>query len=297
MKKGFTLVELLAVIVILAIITLVAVPTINRMVQEGKKNALKDSAYGLIESANYYYAQTMIKNSDFDKIEYNFSNGKQTSSNNELLEYKGNIQNGKLILTNKGEVALCIDDNTNYAYKNVNDTNLTTGKGICSYDGETGDFTIISDVDILKNQISSLQNELNDLKSKGNATEDDITKGKTAVVQGNLITGSKEQSGNLSTWKKVASKASSINKVTINCTNIDGYEKLTAADFIITPLNTASQYIYNESQYVSYQTWTKSYNASTGILTIGACYHANKDSYAAMRLTYTLYDVYVTKNS
>ena len=43
MKKGFTLVELLAVIVILAVILVIAVPQINNVIKETRKNSLASS--------------------------------------------------------------------------------------------------------------------------------------------------------------------------------------------------------------------------------------------------------------
>lgn len=49
-KKGFTLVELLAVIVILAIIALIATPIILNIIKSAKKNAAIDSAYGYIDA-------------------------------------------------------------------------------------------------------------------------------------------------------------------------------------------------------------------------------------------------------
>ncbi|MDD3453816.1 MAG: prepilin-type N-terminal cleavage/methylation domain-containing protein, partial [Bacilli bacterium] len=56
MKKGFTLVELLAVIVILAVIALISVPIILGIIEKSKKGATEDSAYGILEAANLYYA-------------------------------------------------------------------------------------------------------------------------------------------------------------------------------------------------------------------------------------------------
>lgn len=48
--KGFTLVELLAVIVILAIIALIATPIILNVIDSAKKNAAVNSAYGYMEA-------------------------------------------------------------------------------------------------------------------------------------------------------------------------------------------------------------------------------------------------------
>lgn len=50
MKKGFTLVELLAVIVILAVIALIATPMIMGIIDKARKGALKETVHAYIES-------------------------------------------------------------------------------------------------------------------------------------------------------------------------------------------------------------------------------------------------------
>jgi type IV pilus assembly protein PilA len=52
-KKGFTLVELLAVIVILAIILAIAVPSISGMISNAKKSAFEDSVKMIITGIEY----------------------------------------------------------------------------------------------------------------------------------------------------------------------------------------------------------------------------------------------------
>ena len=49
-KRGFTLVELLAVIVILALIALIATPIILNVINDAKKEAAKDSFYGYMDA-------------------------------------------------------------------------------------------------------------------------------------------------------------------------------------------------------------------------------------------------------
>ena len=51
----------------------------------------------------------------------------------------------------------------------------------------------INNVSDALNSLYNMKTELNDLKGLGNATAEDITSGKTAVVQGKLVTGTKEQ--------------------------------------------------------------------------------------------------------
>ena len=60
-KKGFTLIELLAVIVILAVIALIATPLIMNVINDAKKNAFKDSAYGIIKAVELRAMQQSVE--------------------------------------------------------------------------------------------------------------------------------------------------------------------------------------------------------------------------------------------
>lgn len=185
-KQGFTLVELLAVIVILAVIAIITIPLIGDVIEKSKKGALEDSAYGIVEAANLYYTENIVEGIE-EPIIFDFVKGEQTSTLK--LEYKGKVEEGKVILNTNGKVVLCISDGKYYAYKNQEESKVTSGTGSCSYNGETGDFDIISDVDTLNAEIKSLKAEISTLKGQGNATSADILKDKTALVQGQLVTG------------------------------------------------------------------------------------------------------------
>ena len=50
-KNGFTLIELLAIIVILAIIAVITVPIILNIIDNSRRGAAKDSAYGYKDGA------------------------------------------------------------------------------------------------------------------------------------------------------------------------------------------------------------------------------------------------------
>lgn len=54
-NKGFTLIELLAIIVILAIIAVITVPIILNIIENSRKGAATDSAYGYKDSVNKTY--------------------------------------------------------------------------------------------------------------------------------------------------------------------------------------------------------------------------------------------------
>lgn len=63
-KKGFTLVELLAVIVILAIIALIATPIILNVIDSARKNAAINSAYGYMEAIEKSVVLSGFSNGD-----------------------------------------------------------------------------------------------------------------------------------------------------------------------------------------------------------------------------------------
>ena len=56
-KKGFTLVELLAVIVILGVIALIAVPTVFYLIEKSRMEAFKESVINSFSSLDYYLIQ------------------------------------------------------------------------------------------------------------------------------------------------------------------------------------------------------------------------------------------------
>lgn len=61
-KRGFTLVELLAVIIVLAVIALIATPMILNVITEAKKGAAKESAHAYIKAVDNSLVAYMLKN-------------------------------------------------------------------------------------------------------------------------------------------------------------------------------------------------------------------------------------------
>ena len=115
MKKGFTLIELLAVIIILAVIALIATPIVLNVVDNARKSANKDSAYGLLDSAKLYYMESLLDESKslsgnlIDKI--NVSGRKPDS--------------GTVYINNRGEIALAVVYDKTCYIKNYSETDLT----------------------------------------------------------------------------------------------------------------------------------------------------------------------------
>ena len=101
-KKGFTLIELLAIIVILAIIAVITVPIILNVIDNARKGAAKDSAYGLISAAEYYYANNVL----------NGENGYLFDGSTNILPYINvsgeQPDKGKIYMNDKGEIALAV---------------------------------------------------------------------------------------------------------------------------------------------------------------------------------------------
>ena len=62
-RNGFTLIELLAVIVILAIIAVIATPIIVGIIEDARKSAAADSAYGALDAVEKYYTQSLLSTS------------------------------------------------------------------------------------------------------------------------------------------------------------------------------------------------------------------------------------------
>lgn len=75
-KKGFTLIEILAVIVILSILALIVTPIVMNIIDDVNKKTFEETARNTARAAEMHYASSNLKNlvrSDSCYI-YNYSN-------------------------------------------------------------------------------------------------------------------------------------------------------------------------------------------------------------------------------
>ncbi len=115
-KKGFTLIELLAVIIILAIIALVAIPIILNMIENGRKAAAKDTAYGYIDAIEYSMGLSDINAEGYTDInipdnndEHEFYTVEEIQEQN--IKVKGKVpESGVVVIKNRKvtSASLCI---------------------------------------------------------------------------------------------------------------------------------------------------------------------------------------------
>ena len=128
MKKGFTLIELLAVIVILAIVALIITPVISNVIESARLASLRSSAYGILDASKIYYAKNDIKST----VRFDFENSNVTSNDTEdLIELKGDVKNGALLIDGNGKTTLCITDGKSSAYKNYTDDMVLVSNESC----------------------------------------------------------------------------------------------------------------------------------------------------------------------
>ena len=166
-NKGFTLIELLGGILILTVIALITIPVISGVINKARLNSLKDSAYGLIDASNLYYAQFGVSsNTRFDK-----SDNENTLKE---LRYKGNIKEGTVIINTKGKTTICVTDGKNSAYKNYNESAVTlVSKKTCTVPSNTNIVYLDDEATLtelsnqeLTDELNALKNEMASLKTK-----------------------------------------------------------------------------------------------------------------------------------
>jgi len=118
-KNGFTLIELLAVIVILAIIALIATPIILGIINDARRSAFKNTAYGLLKAGELYYSRQQLELNGMDK-------NKQFTFPTDEVVVEGSVPNGTILRVNtKGQTALVMSNEKYCITKGYSDDDIT----------------------------------------------------------------------------------------------------------------------------------------------------------------------------
>lgn len=156
-KRGFTLVELLAVIIVLSVIALIAVPMILNVITEAKKGAAKESAHAYIKAVNNSLATYMLKYDvayDYGKYEVKADGTISDDLNIGIKGYKPSA----------GTICIGSDRTVTKASLKINDyIILFDGKNVNLVDGNTveeidcnSNAVLIKDGDEAKEKIDSI---------------------------------------------------------------------------------------------------------------------------------------------
>lgn len=123
-KKGFTLIEILAVIVVISIVAVIASPLVSSVIEETRRDAFEDSVYGLIKAVDMYKAEKGFN----VNVTFTVSNGKI----NPVLDTKGSINGtGTIILNDDGLIYVSIAYDKWCASKEYDKTKITVTEGSC----------------------------------------------------------------------------------------------------------------------------------------------------------------------
>ena len=157
-KKGFTLVELLAVIVILAVILIIAMPKISDVIKNSKESSLETTAKLIASQAEKKYTENQvldnsstIKCSDVAKI----SNADYESCNI-TFDSKGNA---KVTIVGRGkfEGLQVVDGTKDSAKASVKEDVVETAAKYFSYEDTTVvSNVIVEDIDKCKNYVQTM---------------------------------------------------------------------------------------------------------------------------------------------
>ncbi len=135
-KKGFTLIELLTVIAILAIILLIAAPTILGVLEKAKKNTFKNQVLLYVESMKTQMALRAMNDSDLaaDALTYDETEKKYSIDVTKVPMDSQTLKGGTIKITDNGngvytfELVAVHDDNytvTATDAKDIKDAQIT----------------------------------------------------------------------------------------------------------------------------------------------------------------------------
>lgn len=143
-KKGFTLVELLAVLTILSIILAISVPKVIDFIENTRRESFRKGANLIVSTAKTEYSQNLY-NTEFVKKVYEFDKNTETGyKSEEELKIRGNKPStGTVIINEEGKVAIAVVSHDErycatktYEEPEVKVTNYVIGKCNIEIDNE-----------------------------------------------------------------------------------------------------------------------------------------------------------------
>ena len=201
-KKGLTLIELLAVIVILAIITLIATPIVTNIINDARKEAAKDSTYEYVKAIENKIALSALEDRTYeDKDDYAYDEIKP--------DIKWTIPIGGIYSLKNGiitEGKFCVNNYLlNYKESKIKVEGTCTNEtlildGSLKLSSNSGHYTYpeVGTIEIIENKENGkLSCESSDIKVA------------TCLVKGNTVTvksGTKEGSATLTITSEATSK-------------------------------------------------------------------------------------------
>lgn len=129
-KKGFTLIELMAVIIVLGILAIITTPIMSDVLETSRKRAFEDSVYGLIKSVN------------LDKADSGFNVEKTYTLTNGVISpdinTKGSVNGTGTIKTDlDGQIYVSIQYDKWCADKDYSESRVVVTEGTCLVNSET----------------------------------------------------------------------------------------------------------------------------------------------------------------
>ncbi len=125
-SKGFTLMELLSIIIILSFIAIITVPIILNLIIKAKKEAFIASSYSIVQAAKNNFIEKLYYGEYPQDVVFTYNNGIEVSSpNGYVLNYGGEKpRSGQVSLKSTGKVAITLYNGTWCSIKNYDDAKI-----------------------------------------------------------------------------------------------------------------------------------------------------------------------------